>query len=490
MAATITNRNFTGGNNNQTKKRSSSLLGVFIFTLIFLAVILLFSAIYLSRQLNHNPQQQQHRNDDDAARRHDAGAIVSDASSTNNIKRGYDGGDNGIRNKQSTTVQQKPTTPPLLPNNKNNYNSMIPNYKVSTRNFSSFKTYPNDRLYCMIPFIWNPKIYSAIMNTWGQRCDTIHFLTDAMVGGEINGDHISFDTTTDERSGSTRPYWEFPEGTFPPNVKFINMTRSWEDCPSTTNRRTGKLEKKVCRHIWEKMWRSWIYVDTHHINDAEWFCKVDYDTFFFPDNLRYYVHDVKHWDAINEYHYFGHVIQHRSRKDRPMVVGASACWSRKTLHDIAEVYRNMPMGSTKGERGKCEDRAHATEEVTTSQCLKDHLNIDPEPARDENQREYITIDKYPLVLGWNRTEQGEWWYWRGKPSNAGQTENTIARRPIGIHKYKSAVEILRLWEEFYGPSEDDVGGGNDALTKVGQGRHGMVAKKFVLEVRKAMGIDP
>jgi hypothetical protein len=487
MAATVTNRNFTGGgNNSQTKKkRSSSLLGVFIFTLIFLAVILLFSAIYLSRQLdlNHNPQQQHHRND---------GGSVTAVSvvSTNNIKRGSNGGNNDIRNKQSitSTVQQEPPASPLLPhNNSNNSNKMIPKYQTSFRNFSSFKTYPHDRLYCMIPFIWNPKIYSAIMNTWGQRCDTIHFLTDAMVGGEINGDHISFE---EDSSASTRPYWEFPDGTFPPNVKFINMTRSWEDCPSTTNRRTGKLEKKVCRHIWEKMWRSWIYVDQHHIHDAEWFCKVDYDTFFFPDNLRYYVHDVKQWNGINEYHYFGHVIQHRSRKDRPMVVGASACWSRKTLHDIAEVYRNMPKGSTKGERGKCEDRAHATEEVTTSQCLKDHLNIDPEPARDEYQREYITIDKYPLVLGWNRTEQGEWWYWRGKPANAGQTENTIARRPIGIHKYKSADEILRLWEEFYGPSEDDVGG-NDALEKVGQDRrHGKVSKKFVLEVRKAMGIDP
>ena len=230
MAATVTNRNFTGGGGNSSqskkkkKRRSTSLLGVFIFTLIFLAVILLFSAIYLSRQLdlNHPQQQQQqqqhhHRNDN---------AATASGASTNNIKRGSNGGNNDIRNKQSITntvkVQQKPTAPLLLANNNNNNNNnnnkMIPKYQTSFRNFSSFKAYPTDRLYCMIPFIWNPKIYSAIMNTWGQRCDTIHFLTDAMVGGEINGDHISFDTT-DTATTTTRPYWEFPTGTFPPQCQ-------------------------------------------------------------------------------------------------------------------------------------------------------------------------------------------------------------------------------------------------------------------------------
>lgn len=364
---------------------------------------------------------------------------------------------------------------------------------TTTTDFTNVKEYPNDRLYCMIPFIWNPQTYTAIMTTWGQRCDTIHFLTDAMVGGQLNGDHISFDdsgnnnqfgsTADDSSSSGTKPYWEYPPNTFPPNVKFINMTRSWENCNPTTDRH-GRTQKKVCRHIWEKMWRSWVYVDEHHKTEAEWFCKVDYDTFFFPDNLKYFVRDVKQWDPLTEHHYFGHVIQHRSRKDKPMVVGASACWSRKTLGEIAQVYRTMPKGSTKGERGECEDRAHATEEVTTSQCLRDHLNIEPEAARDDQLREYITIDQYHLVLTWNRTEQGEWWYWKGKPEDAGQMENTIARRPIGIHKYKKPEEILRLWEEFYGPS------GNDAMERVEMQRHGVGAKKFLLEVRKAMGIDP
>eukprot|EP00573_Skeletonema_grethae_P000549 CAMPEP_0201691180 /NCGR_PEP_ID=MMETSP0578-20130828/4415_1 /ASSEMBLY_ACC=CAM_ASM_000663 /TAXON_ID=267565 /ORGANISM="Skeletonema grethea, Strain CCMP 1804" /LENGTH=484 /DNA_ID=CAMNT_0048176337 /DNA_START=16 /DNA_END=1470 /DNA_ORIENTATION=+ len=480
-SAIPTNRNFSGTKPRNSNQRNHNPIQIFIFTLLFLAIGLLCSAIYLSRQLDLKNLALSSNNVQNDGRL-GAAAIDTNSAVTTDRKRGMNGDNHKKVQSNAAADTQK------IPNNQ----LLVPHLiSTTTTDFSNVKEYPNDRLYCMVPFIWNPQIYTAIMSTWGQRCDTIHFLTDAMVGGQLNGDHISFDdkfsssssTADDSSSTGTKPYWEYPPNTFPSNVKFINMTRSWENCDPTTDRQ-GRIQKKVCRHIWEKMWRSWVYVDEHHKTDAEWFCKVDYDTFFFPDNLKYYVRDVKQWDPLTEHHYFGHVIQHRSRRDRPMVVGASACWSRKTLGEIAQVYRTMPKGSVKGERGKCEDRAHATEEVTTSQCLREHLNIEPEAARDDQLREYITIDKYPLVLTWNRTEQGEWWYWKGKPEGAGQMENTIARRPIGIHKYKKPEEILTLWEEFYGPS------GNDALERVERQKHGVGAKKFLLEVRKAMGIDP
>ena len=150
-----------------------------------------------------------------------------------------------------------------------------------------------------------------------------------------------------------------------------------------------------------------MYVEENHLDQAEWFCKVDYDTFFFPSNVKYFVRHNQ-WDPYNEHHYFGHLIKHRQRGREPMIVGAAACWSRFTLDAIADVYRDMPMGSMKGERGKCEDRAQATEEATTSLCLKRHLNVTAYAARDDDLREYIAVAKYKDVLTWNRTEQGEW----------------------------------------------------------------------------------
>eukprot|EP00579_Thalassiosira_antarctica_P001155 CAMPEP_0201868624 /NCGR_PEP_ID=MMETSP0902-20130614/2426_1 /ASSEMBLY_ACC=CAM_ASM_000551 /TAXON_ID=420261 /ORGANISM="Thalassiosira antarctica, Strain CCMP982" /LENGTH=424 /DNA_ID=CAMNT_0048393983 /DNA_START=10 /DNA_END=1284 /DNA_ORIENTATION=- len=325
-----------------------------------------------------------------------------------------------------------------------------------------------DRVYCMVPFIWNEEIYNAIMETWGKRCDVINFLTDAIVGGKLVGDKI-----TDDPSVGYKNYTEFPPGTFPDNVIFINMTRSWhDDCPIE---KSGV--KKVCRHIWEKMWRSWVYVEENHLDKAEWFCKVDYDTFFFPDNVKYFVRH-KNWNPVDQYHYFGHLIQHRQKGREPMIAGATACWSRKTLDDIADVYREMPKGSMKGERGKCEDRAQATEEASTSLCLKKYLNVSAYPARDDDLREYITVAKYKDQLSWNRTEQGEWWYWKGKPKGAGEMENSIAIRPIGLHKYKNEGEIKELENQFFGPPENKFLKGLNPRMKT-----------YVKKVRKAMGTD-
>ena len=83
------------------------------------------------------------------------------------------------------------------------------------------------RLYCLVPGVWQPKFQrrrKEIMDTWGQRCDVIRFMVD-------------------------------PEarGTLPENV--INV--------STMVRRNGDRicsDKLPCRHIWEKVWRSWLWV--------------------------------------------------------------------------------------------------------------------------------------------------------------------------------------------------------------------------------------
>ena len=163
-----------------------------------------------------------------------------------------------------------------------------------------------------------------------------------------------------------------------------------------------------------------------------------------------------------------------------MIAGAMACWSRKTLRGIAQVYRDMPKGHMGPERGACEDRSHASEEVSTSLCLRDQLNVTAEPARDEELREYVMLDPYANHLTWNRTEQGEWWFWKGKPENAGQMEDCCAVRPLGVHKYKQTWMMEGLEKQFYGSVEEK----NERLRKESDG-----TRAYVDKVRKAMGID-
>jgi hypothetical protein len=62
--------------------------------------------------------------------------------------------------------------------------------------------------------------------------------------------------------------------------------------------------------------------------------------------------------------------------------------------------------------------------------------------------------------------------------DAGQMENTIAIRPIGIHKYKEPHMIRDLEQHFYGPPE------NKEIKKLKS-----CARAYVRKVCKAMGTD-
>jgi hypothetical protein len=70
------------------------------------------------------------------------------------------------------------------------------------------------------------------------------------------------------------------------------------------------------------------------------------------------------------------------------------------------------------------------------------------------------------------------WYWRGKPKGAGEMENAIATRPIGIHKYKETRMIRELDQHFYGPKD------NIEIMKLNPR-----SRAFIDKVRKNLGID-
>ncbi|KAL7534793.1 hypothetical protein ACHAXR_006081 [Thalassiosira sp. AJA248-18] len=443
QSATLNRKQLGSHRRSKSRKLNGIILRAFFLTLIIVSIALSSLAIHLSTQIGWATQQ-----------------------STRTIGGGSDSrapGSFGARSIAVAKANNNILYPPLSKNNDNNAKQDYPN---GPKNDAK---YAKDRVYCMVPFVWSKESFDVIMSTWGRRCNVINFLTDSVVlseGGGNQGDMITDDPT----QGYTH-YSEFPQGTFPDNVMFINMTRQWTGCKDP---KSGK--PKLCRHIWEKMRSAWIYVGEHHLNEAEWFCKIDYDTFFFPENLQYFVRDYKGWDPYKEHHYFGNVLGHHVSKGRPeMAAGAAACWSHKTMAGITDVYMNMPKGHEGRDRGRCEDRPLASEEIATSTCLKTELNVTVEPMRDDESREYVTIDQYSTQLTWNRTEQGEWWYWEGKPTNAGYC---CAVHPMAFHKYKQKEQMKALEEQFYGQSN------NKELKKLNER-----TRRYADKVRTAMGFD-
>ena len=86
-----------------------------------------------------------------------------------------------------------------------------------------------------------------------------------------------------------------------------------------------------------QIWRAVVYVGhgsggTHVGGDretdafkAEWFVKVDADTYLFPENVGRFV-DAKGWSHEDQ-HYFGHVLNHR-QEDRGLSIGQQQATDR------------------------------------------------------------------------------------------------------------------------------------------------------------------
>jgi hypothetical protein len=327
-----------------------------------------------------------------------------------------------------------------------------------------------NRLYCMIPFIWTPSAfpaYHAIRSTWGKRCHITKFYIDPIIGDNTVGFYNMTNPDEVQKAQSQANL------TLPNDVVILHsMQRPWHTCSVEDNEQSGKPIGN-CRNIWEKIWRGWVYTvygstGSHatpemgqnengktDVYNAEWFAKVDADTYLFPDNLPRYVEN-KGWD-YNDQHYFGHVLNHRiSDRKVSIVAGAAVFFSRGTLLKAAETFNTMSMErGDQEDDGTCRDAYTGTEEVTTAVCIKDFVKADP--AVDDVGREHISLYEVDLILEYNRTQQGEWWFWEKKKKVPchDNPNDCLAHLPLAFHHLKNAEDLVAMENEFY---SDDAAG--------------------------------
>lgn len=136
---------------------------------------------------------------------------------------------------------------------------------------------------------------------------------------------------------------------------------------------------------------------------------------------------------------------------------------RTTLKSLANVLKEFKEGETgKSGNRECKDAYTSEEEVITAICLKQNFGVEAVPALDATGNELVTVSEIEDTLLWNRTEQGEWWYWKNKPKvhpkTGAEMHQCCGDRPIAFHGYKDPQWFYILDNEFYGsdiPIEDD-----------------------------------
>jgi hypothetical protein len=126
---------------------------------------------------------------------------------------------------------------------------------------------------------------------------------------------------------------------------------------------------------------------------------------------------------------------------------------RATLKSLAEILKGFKDGETRIGRQECKDAFTSEEEVITAVCLKKNFGVEAHAALDAAGKELIAVAEPEDSLVWNRTEQGEWWYWANKPKvdpdTGAELHQCCGDRPIAFHGYKDPNWFYYLENHFY-----------------------------------------
>jgi len=295
-----------------------------------------------------------------------------------------------------------------------------------------------NRVYCMVPASGTPaqlrngvRALDFVLATWGPRCDVIKFFVEA--DPNLPATYLP----NNARSADI-----FKTGVENPGEKGAPLV-GIEMQRSGCNDR-GKHE---CRNIWEKVWRSWAWVWKHDLGAAEWYLKVDPDTYLFVNNLKDFLRPLDPEQKL----YLGHNVYQHVPKGGPIFnQGGASVFSHATIDVMGAKFQNMEsrFGAKHVWSTECVDRDGAQEEWGTAICLR-HLNITATDTADEQHRERFIPFQLQSHLRLLRKDGPDGWYWQGKPDHAGDGVNCCADDLIALHSYKAeSFQDISRWFEY------------------------------------------
>ena len=235
----------------------------------------------------------------------------------------------------------------------------------------------------------------------------------------------------------------------------------WEEAPDSylgfdfLKLAVNTPQSEEWRNIWEKSWRTWKYVGTHHLEDADWFLKLDDDTFLSPINFKGF---ARYFNPNRKW-YLGNTLLHKW-KGHNIVFNAGACYaiSRGALRELMPVFEsdtflNRTVGKHQTKWAFCMDRDGPYEDPTMGVCLRS-IGINPTNTLDEQYRERFSIFREGYHHKLSRKRSSDLWYWKWKPLELKDGRDCCSKHMISFHGYKhSQVGHLESLHERYNVEE-------------------------------------
>ena len=291
--------------------------------------------------------------------------------------------------------------------------------------------YPH-RVWCGVPSMWptHEKRMRAIARTWGPLCDHLVFFIDTTTTLPPTPvkrlQQVANQSGNAKHSGKGRP----PKAN--PKLSTRNKPSHIEGFSVVVLNTTFPQNDKA-RNIWEKSWKMWRYLGQEKLDEADWFLKIDDDTFFSAINFKGF---VRYLNPEQPY-YLGHTLMHLW-KSRNIVFNAGSCYalSRASLRVLTPVFSSSRFLRPKRVDSRavslCIHRRGQFEDPSLGACL--HMfGIEPLDTTTAQHRDRFS----PLnEVGMFTLRKGDWWYFRHKPKEQALGPRAAATYPIAFHYYK------------------------------------------------------
>lgn len=186
------------------------------------------------------------------------------------------------------------------------------------------------------------------------------------------------------------------------------------------------------RNIWEKVWKMFYHMGKYHLYDAEYFLKIDDDSFFSAVNFRGF---AQYFNADGEW-YMGHTLMH-AWSYKNVVFNSGTCYalSRGSLRKLYPMFSTSDFQNDKQRKHSktfCVHRSGDQEDPTMGLCLRS-IGINPTNTLDNQFRERF----HTFRPGDHKKIQRErTWFWKHKHLNVGFGQNCCSPNAISFHNYK------------------------------------------------------
>jgi glycoprotein-N-acetylgalactosamine 3-beta-galactosyltransferase len=190
--------------------------------------------------------------------------------------------------------------------------------------------------------------------------------------------------------------------------------------------------------LWEKIYKTFAELYRNHLDRADYFVKLDDDSFLFGDNLRdylqYYDSRIPRW--------FGHSIPYKWQDTNIVFnTGSGYVLSREALKRVGPTLASLTPDNPGAPGDFCRDQQARAEEVILAACLR-RFGIVPENTLDEKGRERFLFSPAGEYESYPRDETS--WVWQFKSKRVGSGENCCTERLIVAHGYKDPGEMKEM----------------------------------------------